>query len=558
MVPEYAPIEDQQLALLAQLFRQALAGQVLTTELEATLKQRLAPVYVELRNQGRLVASAWNCSGNQWQSLCVLLDQLRGGAAGATELLVCLLHRPQEMNLSAEGWSNLTANVMQGIRAHEFCLAERAEVVQRVSPFEVVAQNRTFEKFFSSFAATNHLTSDLARQGEVLVHEFKADQFWIDLSGRRSAATRLFRGCRLVSDDEIDPAFVEHLGALMSDYLINAVQADGRIVYQYYPSSGTEDRSRNNAIRQWMATRALIRIDEWRQDQGVLERLHKNIAFNLNSMYAIDAGFGMICEGDKVKLGAIALAALSLLECPFAEEYTDVRDRLLATITYLWQDSGEFHTFYRPASRMDCQNFYPGEALLLWSHLIPTHADASLTERFWRSFEYYQAWHLANRNPAFIPWHTQAYANMWRLTHDKRLPQAIFAMNDWLLPIQQWESAPQPDCRGRFYDPHRPFGPPHASSTAVYLEGLVDAFATAKELCETERADRYRKAIRRGLRSLAQLTYKDDCDLSYITKKNAARGGVRTTEYNNAIRIDSVQHAFMAVQKVLKLLFPSN
>jgi hypothetical protein len=258
-------------------------------------------------------------------------------------------------------------------------------------------------------------------------------------------------------------------------------------------------------------------------------------------------------EGEKVKLGAIALAALALSEAPFANEFESITQRLLATVIFLWQDNGQFRTFYRPANRMDCQNFYPGEALLLWSVLIGSEKDAALVERFWRSFEFYQSWHQQNPNPAFIPWHTQAYFRLWKWTPDSRLPKAIFAMNDWLLDVQQWESAPTIDCQGRFYDPKRPFGPPHASSTAVYLEGLADACALAREVGDEERFGRYRTAICRGLRSVAQLTFKDETDMFYASKRNTVRGGVRTTEYNNTIRIDNVQHSLMALHRVLDL-----
>lgn len=34
----------------------------------------------------------------------------------------------------------------------------------------------------------------------------------------------------------------------------------------------------------------------------------------------------------------------------------------------------------------------------------------------------------------------------------------IFEMNDWLLPFQQWEQVKAEDCKGRFYDPDKPWG----------------------------------------------------------------------------------------------------
>jgi hypothetical protein len=190
-------------------------------------------------------------------------------------------------------------------------------------------------------------------------------------------------------------------------------------------------------------------------------------------------------------------------------------------------------------------------ALLFWATRLAAGREPALLERFEKSFGFYHAWHLENRNPAFIPWHTQAYRIVWELTRDPALASAIFEMNDWLLDVQQWDSAPHPDCRGRFYDPDRPFGPPHASSTAVYLEGLADAFALARVLGEYTRADNYRTTIRRGLRSLLQLTFKDDVDMFYISKREAVRGGVQTSEYDNSVRVDNVQHSLAAVGKIL-------
>ena len=68
---------------------------------------------------------------------------------------------------------------------------------------------------------------------------------------------------------------------------------------------------------------------------------------------------------------------------------------------------------------------------------------------------------------------------------------------------------------------------------------------------DVHRQESYRIAILRGLRSIAQLTFKDDSDMFYIAKRDRVRGGVRTTEYNNVIRIDNVQHSLMAIHKVL-------
>jgi hypothetical protein len=172
-----------------------------------------------------------------------------------------------------------------------------------------------------------------------------------------------------------------------------------------------------------------------------------------------------------------------------------------------------------------------------------------------KSFEYYRKWHLeTNRNPAFIPWHTQACYKLWKQTRDERLREFIFQMNDWLLSMQQSEdNVVYRDATGRFYDPNRPFGPPHSSATGVYLEGLIDAFLLARQTSDNKRMDDYRSAIVRGLRSVMQLQFTDEIDMFYISesKRKLARGGIRTTVYDNQIRCDNVQHNLMAILKIL-------
>ena len=129
-------------------------------------------------------------------------------------------------------------------------------------------------------------------------------------------------------------------------------------------------------------------------------------------------------------------------------------------------------------------------------------------------------------------------------------------MNDWLLPMQQWDERPDlpPDLRGRFYDPRRPeFGPPHAASTGAYLEGLTDALALARMTGEHGRARVYERAVSRGLRPLRQLQFRDERDAFYVSKRERVIGAIRTEAYDNSVRIDSAAHALAAAVNVLRL-----
>lgn len=464
-------------------------------------------------------------------------------------------------------WSVVCSNVGRGLSAVQLQLTDNPDVSTFVSPLSVVSTNRKFEKQLQNFAQQNQLTPDDSRSDCVRCRGYEARQFAVRQTDDQWHATPLFRGSCLSDVRDITRCAVAELETLLSEYLIRSVRPDGRMVYLYYPSRGTEDRSRNNAIRQWMATVALCRIytrrlasTEGKETEALAETIERNITFNLQSMFSVDNSFGIIDDHGKVKLGAVALAALALMESPFANRYQQQIEQMLNTLTTLWQDSGEFRTFYRPSWRREFQNFYSGEALLAWAFVLSQRPDPTLMDRFLRSFQHYRQWHLNpdNRNPAFIPWHTQAYYLIWKQTKNQELANFIFEMNDWLLDVQQVTSntgkrniAPTPDTVGRFYDPNRPFGPPHASSTGVYLEGLADAFALARETGDLKRTKAFYDAILLGLRSVHQLTFKDDTDMFYVSKRDRLRGGVRTTVYNNVVRVDNVQHNLMAIQKIL-------
>ncbi|MEM9451394.1 MAG: aspartyl/asparaginyl beta-hydroxylase domain-containing protein [Cyanobacteria bacterium P01_E01_bin.6] len=190
---------------------------------------------------------------------------------------------------------------------------------------------------------------------------------------------------------------------------------------------------------------------------------------------------------------------------------------------------------------------------MFWATLYNRTQDPKLLDRCYTSFEYYRTWHRTHYNPAFIPWHTQAYALLYKATGDRQFLDAIMEMNDGLVAMQQWlpnDSTLHADVQGRFYQSDADYGPPHASSTGVYLEGVADAYELALNVDDYERAAIYEAVIWRGLRSVRQLQFRDAIDLFYVSDRAAVQGGLRTTVYDNVIRVDNVQHCLMALLKL--------
>ncbi len=520
-------------------------------EIDPWLGQELGPVYAGLRDGGVHSARAWGTGPNVAIAVVdavssALEDLADADAVDAVE--VCISHGEQPI-VSEEDERFLT-NAHMGILGFEL---RHGDETERISPTEMVASNRTFHRITERFLEFYELDAAPHELGRSI---FQCEQVLVRLSGDGGpSAVRMVRGDLPVEPEDVDHTSTRELRDLLGGWLQRAVHEDGRMTYKYWPSRG-EESDANNMIRQWMASVALVRLAADLDDPSVLELATRNIEYNLDNHYRLEDDLGVIIEWDgSVKLGALALAALTLIEHPDDERFAAELDALLRTVDQLWKDDGSFDTFLRPEGRRrDNVNFYPGEALVMLAALHDEEPDEDLRERFERSFRYYRSWHLDpdNRNPAFVPWHTQAYEHMWQQTGDEELRDFVFEMNDWLLPMQQWDDAPYSDMRGRFYEPDRPdFGPPHSSSTGVYLEGLIAAYDMARAVGDDERIDAYGRAIRRGLRSVQQLTYHDDVDTFYVSKEDRVLGGVRTTVYDNEIRVDNIQHPLMAVMRII-------
>ena len=510
-----------------------------------SLQRPAEAVYLAARHDGVLLTRAWGDGTTLGSALEDAIAKLGNAARTATALELFIVTHSEVVDV-ANATPRLLSNIHRGIVGIEE--VRGANSVVRHSPTEVLASNRSHRKTLG-LAASESAPTDVAYR---LLY---GTQLLVDVGA--GTASSMERGNTTVSLGSVTESSVRNFSERLATWMWANLHANGRMTYLYWPSQGREAPGRDNLIRQFMATIALGRVAAQKSDAALLERSASNIDHNLRTYFAQEGDLGVVRLHDSVKLGAVALAALAIAEHPKSSRWKTQEAALLRTVDSLWQEDGAFRTFHSPSERNDNQNFYPGEALLLWATKIANEPDSALLARFMKSFSFYRAWHLdpsvpGRRNPAFVPWHTQAYFLVWKKTKSAELRDFIFEMNDWLLEVQQWDSAPYDDTRGRFYSPDPDYGPPHASATGVYLEGLVDAFSLAQLVGDTSRATKYSEAIRRGLRSSMQLQFADDIDMFYVSKRDRVFGGLRTTVYDNQIRCDNVQHTLMATRKILE------
>jgi hypothetical protein len=546
-------LAEKDLELFAQLVEQIwYNGKIVDYNLADRFSKAPQTVYIALRSNGLRLADTWQTDMSLPETLIHAVNNAKqalntGQINNIDTLEIVLSHSFRELYNSKERQRSLT-NIHRGIRGYELSYGDK---IERSAPTYVIASNRSNKRLVELFQAKYKLT-DAQMQNEVRYRTFEGVQLLVYLG--KTKAVLMDRGNTFVPQSSVTLENLRKTADAAIEWMFNNVHPDGRFTYKYWPSIGAESQAKN-MIRLWMATTALEKVAAQRNEPKLWDVTEQNIDYNLHQFYREEGQFGLIEWESKVKLGALAISAMAIVEHPKRSTWSRQETALRRTIDSLWNKDGSFNTFYKPKDRNDNQNFYPGEALLFWSILYEEKKDEILHQRFMRSFEYYRKWHLGNqRNPAFIPWHTQACYRLWKQTGDERLKDFIFQMNDWLLSVQQSkDNVVYRDTAGRFYDPNRPFGPPHSSATGVYLEGLIDAFRLARQTGDKKHMEDYRIAIVRGLRSVMQLQFTDEIDMFYISesKRKFTRGGIRTTVYDNQIRCDNVQHNLMAILKIL-------
>ena len=467
-------------------------------------------------------------------------------ARPADTIEVCLAERFEPVDTTR--FSRVFCNRVRGILGMEVTVQGE---VARFAPTRMIAANFSFERALESFLEQKGTSFDeFSATGRL--RSFSAQQFL--LPGRIHAdPVALFRGSTRVeplASDEPDRATV--LADGIGQWMLRNMSSQGALPYKYWPSQGMKSPA-DNAIRRFLGTLALTRLGELNESRSMRAAAQRNLRFNLKRYFKdIGKGCGAIVEHTGAKLGAAALAGLAIMESPAREEFSQELTKLAAGIESLVDDKLGFRTFFFPAERDgDNWNFYSGEALLFWAAAVHRgERFAPPLERCVAVFKCCRKKHLQNRNPAFVPWHTQACTLLFAHSGRREFAKFVFEMNDWLLPMQQSDGLP-PDLLGRFYNPGRPdFGPPHAASTGVYMEGLADAAALAQALGDTTRHAAYEKTLQRGLRSLRQLQFRDQHDTFYISKKHRVLGALRTEAYDNAVRVDSAAHALLAAIKI--------
>jgi AMMECR1 domain-containing protein len=250
-------------------------------------------------------------------------------------------------------------------------------------------------------------------------------------------------------------------------------------------------------------------------------------------------------------LGTTALVCLALLDAPQREQYADLRAGLLAAMAAMQRPDGSFRTHFPPSPAFSSQDYFPGEALLALARDYTLTREARWRAVCDRALPFYIDYFRRHQPPAFVPWQAQAWSHMALSTRLDRYADFVFEMSDFIADMQlSAETGLLPIFEGAL----NVHGTGYAGiSTAVYMEGLIDAARTAEVFGDRRRAARYRQVIHNAARFVLQLRFKPE-EAYYVASPSEVIGGMRNTPFDPTLRIDHVQHALAALLGAVELM----
>lgn len=386
---------------------------------------------------------------------------------------------------------------------------------------------------------------------EARLSKFRALHWWE--SDDAGHITSLVRGMEIVSQDNVTRRAIGDAIGRMGDYLIYRQLPDGRFTYKYNPAA-MDYAGADSEVAQSGATWAVAELAGYRDTSAARRALRRAVQARMDQWVEFPAAHGaFLSEPDtENRLGVTAQFYLALSAAPDADRYEASRASLLESMLWLHQSDGAIIPAFPPATKLDTQERYSGQALLAMAKAYEREPSQQLLDALDQSFEFYRPLFEQRRLPAMVPWFGQAYGIMARLTRKHAYADFVYAMNDLTLEYQLtpansdaaelWGAIEAPGVFGA------------GASTALFAQGFCEAAKTAIHFGDKQRYDLYREASLRAARFILQLEFKPN-ECYYVKSPTDVLGGIRTTPLDAALTIDSTQDALIALIRVDDLLF---
>jgi len=306
------------------------------------------------------------------------------------------------------------------------------------------------------------------------------------------------------------------------------------IHYSYDPAKGRYSAD-DNTVRKLATLWAISKSYRETGDTRLKALFEKGYAFFKKDIIYLPSqniSYMPIPEG---KIAHSAFMILALIEADDFPERNMTLALLGAGLLERQREDGAFRTFFEENGVERGIDYYPGEAMLSLVSLYEETGEEKYLDSVRRGFYYYRDYWREKRTMPFTPWHIQAY---YLLHRNEQLPEYrefVFEMGDYLSEIQENTT-------------NGAFSVPGGISTAVYIEGMEDAYSLAVESADSSRALRYRRVLFSSIDFMRSLQYSEDERARRELPENVL-GGFRSSFPSPVTRIDNNQHAVLAMLK---------
>jgi len=428
----------------------------------------------------------------------------------------------------------LKNNIELGIHAIEIMVNNTPIIFKESVP---ISNNYDLEYLLERLCNKASLNKECYINDNIDMYRYDTLTFMGD---RAENITDLYRYNILINMDDINNDMIYDRLLLAHDWFIHTIKHDDLLLeYLYYPSEDTYSLD-NNHIRQLASLWSITELNSFLKNNKTNNLINTTLTYYLEFLNSTET-FSYLTINNESKLANNAFLILSLLNTPGYPNQEYLLEQLANGILSLQYDNGSYHTYFF-SERNTGIDYYPGEAMLSLMKLYHYNENESYLESVKKGFSYYRDYWRNNKNNAFITWHTQTYKLLYDQTQDAEIASFIFEMNDWVIDTYQMQSSKYPDEIGGFPLYYPTF------TTSVFLEGINDAYTVAVAENDSFHMQKYKEAIRLGIRFVLQTQYTEENSF-YLENETRAIGGFRTSLTENSIRIDNTQHGVMALMK---------
>jgi len=364
----------------------------------------------------------------------------------------------------------------------------------------------------------------------------------------------LIGGLRWIDPEELTRERLLETVDDLARYIRHRQSSDGQFSYEFLPGQNIYWPKDQNWVRQAATMWALAVHARHRDDSESAQALERAIAAFARwarPLSGTDRASFIATPDGRHPLGVTALVCLALIDAPSRDRHAELRAALLNAIAAAQRPDGSFRTSFPPSTETTSQDYAPGEALLAVAREYALTREGRWRALCDKSLDFYVAYWREKRPPMFVPWQAQAFGQMARATRLRKYADYVYEMSDAIAGMMiEPERAPSPIYQGALDVYGLGYG---GISTAVYVEGLVEAARVAREFGDVERAKRYSELVRQASRFVMQLRFREE-ECYYVQSPQDVIGGVRNTPADPTLRIDHAQHALAALLGAAELL----